>query len=55
MAATQLASAAGILSLLDEEDFELKELALQRLNQIVDEFWAEISESIRKMYETTYV
>lgn len=49
MSTTQLSSAAGILSLLDEEDYELKELALQRLNQIVDEYWAEISESIRKM------
>jgi len=47
--ATQIASAAGILSLLDEEDYELKELALDRLNQIVDQFWAEISESIRKI------
>lgn len=49
MSTTQLSSAAGILSLLDEEDYELKELALQRLNQIVDEYWAEISESIRKI------
>ena len=46
---TQIASASGILSLLDEDEYELKELALDRLNQIVDQFWAEISESIRKI------
>ena len=44
-----LPSAAGILSLLDEDEYELKELALTRLESIVNEFWAEISESIRKM------
>jgi 26S proteasome regulatory subunit N2 len=44
-----LLSAAGILSLLDEEDNDLKSAALERLIQIVDEFWAEISESIRKI------
>jgi hypothetical protein len=45
-----LTSSAGILALIDETDYELKELALQRLESIVDVFWTEISESIRKMY-----
>lgn len=44
-----LTSAAGILSLLDDPITEVKEFALVRLNNIVDEFWPEISESIEKI------
>ena len=44
-----ITSASGIISLLDEERNELKVFALQKLNQIVDEFWPEISEIIEKI------
>ncbi|KAG0240325.1 proteasome regulatory particle base subunit [Actinomortierella wolfii] len=49
-----LTSAAGLIALLDERDDELKAYALNKLNSIVDEFWAEISDSVSKievMYE----
>ena len=42
-------TASSLLSLLDEEDPKLQIYALSQLNQIVDDFWAEISESIEKM------
>ena len=42
-------SAAGVLSLLDENDFELQGMALLKLDQLVDQYWAEISESVRKL------
>jgi 26S proteasome regulatory subunit N2 len=44
-----ITSASGIISLLDENKSELKVFALQKLNSIVDEFWAEISEIIEKI------
>ncbi|OQR68773.1 26S proteasome non-ATPase regulatory subunit 1 isoform 1 [Tropilaelaps mercedesae] len=44
-----LTSAQGIISLLDENQTELKVFALSKLDQIVDEFWAEISEAIEKI------
>uniref|UniRef100_A0A8C4RSB6 26S proteasome non-ATPase regulatory subunit 1 n=1 Tax=Erpetoichthys calabaricus TaxID=27687 RepID=A0A8C4RSB6_ERPCA len=40
---------AGIISLLDEEDPKLKEFALHKLNSVVNDFWAEISESVDKI------
>ena len=40
---------AGVLSLLDETEPQLKVFALEKLNKIVDVFWAEISEAIDKM------
>ena len=40
---------AGIISLLDEPADEAKVFALQKLNGIVNNFWAEISEVINKM------
>ena len=40
---------AGVLSLLKESEDEIKVFALQRLNELVDDFWAEISESISQM------
>uniref|UniRef100_K7DZZ0 26S proteasome non-ATPase regulatory subunit 1 n=1 Tax=Monodelphis domestica TaxID=13616 RepID=K7DZZ0_MONDO len=40
---------AGIISLLDEEEPQLKEFALQKLNAVVNDFWAEISESVDKI------
>lgn len=44
-----ITSAAGILSLLDEEEPQLKEFALHKLNAVVNDFWAEISESVDKI------
>ncbi|KAJ2951454.1 hypothetical protein O0L34_g13606 [Tuta absoluta] len=44
-----ITSAAGIISLLDEPMSEVKEFALKRLDNLVDEFWPEISESIEKI------
>ncbi|KAL4219945.1 26S proteasome non-ATPase regulatory subunit 1 [Mactra antiquata] len=46
---TTITSAAGVLSLLDEPEPQLKVFALEKLNKIVDQFWAEISESIDKI------
>jgi 26S proteasome regulatory subunit N2 len=40
---------AGVLSLLDEPTDELKVYALKQLDSIVDQFWAEISDSVSKM------
>ena len=40
---------AGIISLLDEPTDEAKVFALQKLDLLVDNFWAEISEVINKM------
>lgn len=45
----KITSASGIISLLDEQQPELKEYALHKLNDIVDEFWPEISEAIVKV------
>lgn len=45
----KLTSASGIISLLDESQPEIKEYALHKLNDIVDEFWPEISEAIVKV------
>jgi len=43
-----LTSAAGVISLLDESE-ELQIYALKKLNSIVDQFWAEISDSVSKI------
>ena len=40
---------AGILSLLSEPEAQVKVFALNRLNQLVDDFWAEIAESVSDM------
>uniref|UniRef100_A0A8C5GNQ0 26S proteasome non-ATPase regulatory subunit 1 n=1 Tax=Gouania willdenowi TaxID=441366 RepID=A0A8C5GNQ0_GOUWI len=42
-------SSAGIISLLDEEEPQLKEFALHKLDSIVNDFWAEISGSVDKI------
>lgn len=46
-----LSSASGIISLLDEENYDLKEIALKRLDSLnlVNEYWAEISPHVREM------
>jgi 26S proteasome regulatory subunit N2 len=41
--------AAGILSLLKEPEEEVKVFALSKLNELVDDFWAEIAESVTSM------
>ena len=43
-------SLAGILSLLSEPEEKVKVFALNRLDQLVDDFWAEIAESVSNMY-----
>jgi len=55
--ATGLTSAAGFTALLDEnEDVQVKQYALEKLNEIVDQFWPEIAdvktiEKIEVLYE----
>ncbi|VDP47279.1 unnamed protein product [Echinostoma caproni] len=44
-----LTSAAGLVSLLDDKGTDVKAFALKRLNELVDQFWAEISESVNKI------
>ena len=43
-------SAAGVLALLSDPEAQLKQYALKALNQLVPQFWAEISEHIALMY-----
>jgi 26S proteasome subunit RPN2, N-terminal domain len=50
MTQVMLTSAAGVLSLLQEPDDALKAHALQKVNDLVDQFWAEIASSIATMY-----
>lgn len=45
-----LTSAAGLISLLDEPEEQLKCYALEKLNENVDQFWTEISEHLAKVY-----
>lgn len=42
-------TAAGILSLLEEAELEVKVFALHRLNELVDGFWAEIADCVSKL------
>ncbi|CAG8448243.1 2744_t:CDS:10 [Cetraspora pellucida] len=44
-----LTSAGGIIALLEEPEEELKIYALKKLNEIVDQFWAEISDAVQKI------
>ncbi|XP_047130799.1 26S proteasome non-ATPase regulatory subunit 1 isoform X1 [Hydra vulgaris] len=46
-----LTSAAGVIALLDEPEPDLKYYALKKLDSIVNQFWAEISEVITKIEE----
>jgi len=49
-----ITSASGLLAMLEEEQLEIKAFALQKLNAVVDDFWAEISEclpDIEALYE----
>lgn len=44
-----LNSAAGLLGLLQEPDDQLRCFALQKLDQNVDQFWAQIADSVPMM------
>lgn len=44
-----ITSAAGVVALLDEPEPELQSYALQKLNVLVDSFWAEIADSVSKI------
>lgn len=44
-----ITSAAGVVALLDEPEPELQAYALQKLNVLVDSFWAEIADSVSKI------
>ncbi|CAG8526274.1 17299_t:CDS:10 [Acaulospora morrowiae] len=46
---TALTSAGGIIALLDEPEEQLKIYALEKLNILVDQFWAEISDAVSKI------
>eukprot|EP01113_Clastostelium_recurvatum_P036086 TRINITY_DN509_c0_g1_i1.p1 TRINITY_DN509_c0_g1~~TRINITY_DN509_c0_g1_i1.p1 ORF type:complete len:961 (+),score=274.09 TRINITY_DN509_c0_g1_i1:139-3021(+) len=46
-----LNSAASYIALLDEDQNELKYHALEKLNAVVDDFWAEIASDIQKIEE----
>lgn len=52
-----LTSSAGLIALLDDPDQKMKEYAIKKLNDVIDEFWAEISDAIGKievLYEDEY-
>ena len=58
MAPRNQTSAAGVLALLSENDPFLQRYALEQLNALVPQFWAEISESIaaiEAVYDSTSV
>lgn len=46
--------ANGFIALLEEPQSELKKYALEQLDKIVPEYWAEISYAIQKMYTQQY-
>ena len=55
MGAPSQSSAAGVLALLSDPEPVLKQYALKALNQLVPQFWAEISEHIALMYVIIWV
>ncbi|KAK2719700.1 hypothetical protein QYM36_005249 [Artemia franciscana] len=46
---TFLVSNCGLIALLDEPVNDLKEVALHKINQVIDEFWPEVAESVVKI------
>jgi 26S proteasome regulatory subunit N2 len=51
---TAMTSATGLLALLEEEENQLRVAGLQRLNEVVDQFWHEIADyltDIESLYE----
>lgn len=52
-----LGSAAGLISMLEEEQVQLQTTALRSLNKVVDTHWAEVAGSIsiiEAMYEDEF-
>jgi 26S proteasome regulatory subunit N2 len=45
----KLSSVAGIISLLDDEETDVKAFALKRLDDLTTSFWVEIADSIEKI------
>ena len=52
--ATLVSSAGGLLAMLNETHPSLKLHALSNLNNLVDNFWPEISTSVPIMYEFAF-
>eukprot|EP00913_Durusdinium_trenchii_P007613 g7153.t1 len=48
-----ITSVSGVLSLLEEQENQLQCAALQRLNEVVDQFWHEIADYLNEI-ETLY-
>lgn len=53
--ATLVSSAGGLLAMLNETHPLLKLHALSNLNNLVDNFWPEISTSVPVMYEFAFL
>lgn len=47
----QLVSVAGLIGYLDEFDQTIRSYALKKLDSLVDEYWAEIADSVSKIEE----
>jgi 26S proteasome regulatory subunit N2 len=57
MSGVPLGSAAGLLSMLEEEQTQLQIAALTSLNKVIDTHWAEVASSIsviEAMYEDEF-
>ena len=57
MSGVPLGSAAGLLSMLEEEQTQLQVAALTNLNKVIDTHWAEVASSIsviEAMYEDEF-
>lgn len=48
---SSLTSVAGVTALLEEQDPKLQAYALQKLNSLVDQFWAELADSVARIEE----
>lgn len=49
MAAVQAVSSQGLLALLEEDQSDIKLFALTKLNETVNEYWAEIANSVTQL------
>ena len=49
IASSLLMVLAGVLALLDDPEEDVKVFALSKLDELVDNFWPEISEFVSKM------
>ena len=50
-----LTSAGGLLALLDEPQSQVQGYALEKLNDVVDVFWAEIADAVGKIEVSLFV